>query len=206
MALLADQRGDEEEAAILYSEAVAKKPDWEEAWFRLGYIQLHQGDYPASIEAFTECLKKRSDWADAQLNLGLAYWWSGERESARASLEKAYSAQPSSLEVLRSLTALTVELNDLKKALDYQTKLNKLGDRSAELSYNLGIALQEANRFEEAAKAYREALSINPSFAEAHLNLGHALKELGQDEEAKASWEQAISEPNPNSPTTISNP
>jgi tetratricopeptide (TPR) repeat protein len=74
----------------------------------------------------------------------------------------------------------------------YQAKLNQLGDRSPELSYNLGIALQHGKRLEDAAKAYSHALQTNPSFAEANLNLGHVLKSLGKEAEARACWDKAL--------------
>ena len=74
----------------------------------------------------------------------------------------------------------------------YQAKLDQLGDRSAELSYNLGVALQIAKRPEDAANAYTQALQTNPNFAEANLNLGHVLKSLGKAAEARACWDKAL--------------
>ena len=189
----ADQQGDTEEAAILYTEAVSKKPDWEEAWFRLGYWQLQQQDYASSIEAFDNCVKLRPEWVDAQLNLAIAYWRKGDKTPARAALEKAHAAQPKSALILRALTALATELNDLDEAASYHAKLLQMGDKSPELSYNLGIALQSAMRLEDAAKAYSDALASDPEFAEANLNLGHVLNSLGKEDEARAYWDKALS-------------
>jgi tetratricopeptide (TPR) repeat protein len=158
----------------------------------LGYWQLQQQDYASSIEAFENCVGRRPDWSDAQLNLAIAYWRKGEQAPARKALEKAHASQPKSADILRALTSLTIEMNDLDKATAYQAKLNQLGDRSAELSYNLGVALQIAKRLEDAAKAYTEALQTNPNFAEANLNLGHVLKSLGRETEAGACWDKAL--------------
>jgi tetratricopeptide (TPR) repeat protein len=107
-------------------------------------------------------------------------------------LEKAHAAEPKSVEVLRALAVLTTELNDLDKAIAYQVKLNQLGDRAAEVPYNLGIALFKADRAGDAEKAFRQALSLKPDFAEATLNLGHALKAMGQDAPAREYWEKAL--------------
>ena len=68
-----------------------------------------------------------------------------------------------------------------------------MGDKSPELSYNLGIALQSAMRLEDAAKAYSDALANDPEFAEANLNLGHVLNSLGKEDEARACWDKALS-------------
>ena len=45
----------------------------------------------------------------------------------------------------------------------------------AEAHSNLGNALQELGRLEEAVASYRKALAIKPDYAEAHHNLAHPL-------------------------------
>jgi protein O-GlcNAc transferase len=71
-------------------------------------------------------------------------------------------------------------------------KLEQLGERSAELNYNIGVLLQQSNLQEDAARSYRRATEEKPEFAEALLNLGHALEALGQEEEARGYWQQAV--------------
>ena len=58
--------------------------------------------------------------------------------------------------------------------------------------YNLGYALQERGRLEEAVACYRRSLQIQANFAEPHVNLGNALKELGRMDEAVASYGRAL--------------
>ncbi|MEW6558159.1 MAG: tetratricopeptide repeat protein [Elusimicrobiota bacterium] len=47
---------------------------------------------------------------------------------------------------------------------------------SIEAHNNLGILLYNSNRFEEAEKAYRNAIRINPNFVNAYTNLGNLFK------------------------------
>jgi Tfp pilus assembly protein PilF/2-polyprenyl-3-methyl-5-hydroxy-6-metoxy-1,4-benzoquinol methylase len=62
---------------------------------------------------------------------------------------------------------------------------------------NLGNALKQLGRFEDAAASYRRALKSKPDFAMAHINLGNVQKELGQLDGAAASYRQALKiEPN----------
>jgi len=61
-----------------------------------------------------------------------------------------------------------------------------------ELSYNVGVLLQDAGRTDDAAKALERAVQAKPGFGEALLNLGHVLKGLGQDDKAKACWREAV--------------
>jgi len=58
--------------------------------------------------------------------------------------------------------------------------------------YNLGLALLDRGRVEEAATRFREAMALQTDYAEAHCNLGHCLAELGQFEEATVHCRRAL--------------
>jgi protein O-GlcNAc transferase len=57
---------------------------------------------------------------------------------------------------------------------------------------NLGVALKQQGRLEEAIAACRQAIAIKPDYAEAHFNLGNALYDQGKLEEAVTAYRQAI--------------
>ena len=58
--------------------------------------------------------------------------------------------------------------------------------------YNFALALQRADRVQEAIGHYEQALRIKPDDAEAHYNLGTALESVGKTQEAIAHWQEAI--------------
>ncbi len=58
--------------------------------------------------------------------------------------------------------------------------------------FNLGAALQQKGRIEEAVAHLRKALQANPRSYLAHTNLGAALQELGQTEPAINHYRQAL--------------
>ena len=64
--------------------------------------------------------------------------------------------------------------------------------RYAEAHNNLGVALMEAGRVEEAAACCRRAVELKPDYAEAHNNLGNVLKEQGMLDEAAACCRRAV--------------
>lgn len=64
--------------------------------------------------------------------------------------------------------------------------------RDAEAHSNLGHALQDAKRLDEAIASFRQALALQPGLAEAHNNLGTALREQGQRDEAMACFQAAL--------------
>ena len=57
---------------------------------------------------------------------------------------------------------------------------------------NLGIALKDEGRINEAIQHYEEALRIMPDYAEAHNNLGFALYEQGRVDDAIRHYEEAL--------------
>jgi protein O-GlcNAc transferase len=57
---------------------------------------------------------------------------------------------------------------------------------------NLGVALKNAGRPDEAVASYLRAIQLQPELADAHFNLGNVLKELGRFEDAAGSYRRAV--------------
>jgi tetratricopeptide (TPR) repeat protein len=62
----------------------------------------------------------------------------------------------------------------------------------AEAYNNLGVALAQTGKIEEAIARFEQALRINPDFADAHTNLGNALRLAGRIPEAIEHFEQVV--------------
>jgi ADP-heptose:LPS heptosyltransferase len=58
---------------------------------------------------------------------------------------------------------------------------------------NLGNALKDLNKFEEALASYEHALSLKPDYAEAYHNMGTVFSALGKVEDAMKSYNKALS-------------
>jgi tetratricopeptide (TPR) repeat protein len=73
---------------------------------------------------------------------------------------------------------------------EYKNKL--LDPNHANAHYNLGTALYDQGKIEEAIAAYRQAIQLDPNRATTHYYLGVALDYQGKIEEAIAAYRQAI--------------
>ncbi len=104
------------------------------------------------------------DWLEALVNLGQAQWRSGDFEDAKATLLQAVAKHPQSVDALRVLAALSVEMGDYIQALDAESKLQELGEPIPELAFNIGVLLEKSNLYEDAARTYRRAADEKAGF------------------------------------------
>jgi protein O-mannosyl-transferase len=58
--------------------------------------------------------------------------------------------------------------------------------------YNLGIALNDRGKTDEAMAHYQRAIELRPSYAEAHYNVGRLLAQNGQFDDAVIHYEKAL--------------
>lgn len=79
-----------------------------------------------------------------------------------------------------------------KEALGALQKAAEFLPSDAEAQHNLGLALQDLGRFDDAAACYRRALKISPDNPEIHNSLGTALQEIGQHDAAIKCYKRVL--------------
>lgn len=65
------------------------------------------------------------------------------------------------------------------------------GQQTAEDWNNKSVALYELGKYDEAIRAYDEAVKLDPQYAEAWYNKGAALEALGRDTQAQTAFAKA---------------
>ena len=167
-----EQQGERNRAEKLYERIAGEAPEASDAVFRLGYLRLLRGDYPASAMAFQLCIERRPEWSEAWLNAGIAFARCGDPVAARRHFQEALMLCPDSAAAVRGLAAVALEQQDYAEAFDLHCRLIELGERSAGLYYNAGLLCQQRGMPADAVQFYRQALAEDPQFADALLHLG----------------------------------
>ncbi len=104
--------------------------------------------------------------------LGLAQEAEGKLVEARSTLERAYSADPSSVVPLVDLARVANASKDYRGALGYLAHARVMRPRDASLAYEFGITCAQLNLFGEARKAISEAVAMEPENPRYNLGMG----------------------------------
>ena len=143
-----------------------KSAEWNpkdwQAWYYLGRTKYNENRFEEAIAAFNECLKLDPKNVKAEDNLGLCYAALGRSEEAITAYRTAIAWQS------QSVTKYPGPLLDL------------------------GSALIETNRTEEAVSYLVQAADISPADFTVHRELGKAYLRLNETKKAQAELEKAI--------------
>ncbi len=111
---------------------------------------------------------------------------------------------PGQLDALLQRATLLQRLMRLEEAVSIARMAVAFHRDEARAHHALGLALVKSGRFVDAAVAFAEALTRDPSAVESWLNRGVALKEAGDLAEAEASYRRALSL-SPRDPVVLNN-
>ena len=85
-----------------------------------------------------------------------------------------------------------IQQGKIEKGIQELKKSISLKPENVFAHSNLGNALKDLKRYDEALTSYDKALQINPNYADIHNNRGSILKKLKKYNEALASYEKAL--------------
>ncbi|MGE5209488.1 MAG: adenylate/guanylate cyclase domain-containing protein [Alphaproteobacteria bacterium] len=186
-----------------FNQAIAKDPDYALAYAMLAQAWLLLPAYdggspkecvPPAEAAIQKALALDETSSEAHAALGnLHAIFQFNFSAARAEFERALQLNPNdvtahhwfALNVLAPLGESAQEVAEMRRALE-------LDPLSLIINSNLGFALIQAGRLDEAIAQLRKTIEMDAGFPSAHGNLGNALELKGQIPEAMAEYEKAI--------------
>jgi tetratricopeptide (TPR) repeat protein len=137
----------------------------------------------------------------ALMNLGNYYAAKGEQSQALQLLDRTLELKPDRSDVYNNIGLVYNNTKEYPKAETYIRKglaIDKGNDANgtAEMYNNLGVALANQGRFDEAIASYNQALKLRGDYPEALSNLGGAYVAVNEPRKAIELFSEAVSADN----------
>lgn len=183
-------------AEFYYRESVRLQPDNAQNLYNLGLVALKQGKKEESISLFKRALDSGTNDPEIYIKQGEALESLNMPSLALESYRKALAIQPSNLDALFAMGDLLYRRGDYIQAEEAFRKIISItpGDSYTEAALvNLGILLDEMQRYSEAISSLERVLELNPKNYNAYYNLGMVYLHSGQGSRAIQYWQKASS-------------
>jgi TolB-like protein/DNA-binding winged helix-turn-helix (wHTH) protein/tetratricopeptide (TPR) repeat protein len=188
-------------------EAVARDPNFAQAWAQLAdsyilYAAYAGKSYPGkrSIEgarpakaAAERAVSLDNGSADAHTAIGLLDEGEWKWQEAGLEYETAIRLNPNLARAHQLYAAYLSAIRRHDESVRQMLLAQQLDPISLIIRTNVGVVLERAHRFEDAAAACGRVLDLDPGFAPAHMCLGGSYEYLGRYKEAIAEFKKALS-------------
>ena len=193
LGLLYRDMGKYDNAIESFNKAIQIDPYYHFAYFNLGTAYELSGQKDKAIEFYQKTIGIKPDFADAYNYLGNIYSDKSEYEKAIESYQKAIELAPDNAWYHHNIGLSYGKFNNFKKATEHLEKAVKLNpdliDTHMLLATSYGGSL---GQYEDAIRAYKEVIRLNPNNADAYYGIGLTYSILKQHREAKEAFEHAI--------------
>lgn len=160
----------------------------------LGNVLQGMGLFQESIVWHTRAIEPELDQAATYASLGGLYAKQERWQLAIDTYQRVLQLDPGYAEAYRSLASIYAQLGQREIELEHRYQAVLLHPQWATPSnqLELGNALREINKLDEALDCYNRAIQLQPNLYEAHYNKGVMLVEQGQPQNAQASFERVL--------------
>jgi tetratricopeptide (TPR) repeat protein len=172
------------DAGHYLEEALKMDPENIEVRYHLGRVRYQQNLFDQATAAFEEVLKRDSRNVKAEANLGLCLEGLNQMEPALAAYRKAIEWDKSSPvhneQPYLNLGILLGKSNRSDEAVPFLTRASEINSKSSQIRYELGKALFNLGRLQDAEAATQEAVRLNPKDSTAHYLLARIYHRMGK--------------------------
>lgn len=191
-AIAAHQRGDLQQAGVLYLEILEVEPDHFDALHLLGVYALQSGDAQAACDLIGRAVEVNPNEALAFSNLGVALQRLKRFDDALRAYQNALRINPEHLTALSNCGSTLQEMQRFGDAVIFFERALRIKPDYQEALNNLGNSLTALQRPDEALIVLERALELNQAYVTALYNRGNALRQLNRAEEAVLSYRRAL--------------
>src|SRR5882762_2069602 len=127
-----------------------------------------------------------------RLQTGLALHRAGRLAEAEACYQRVLAVEPENADALHLIGNIAYQVGRHDVAVAMIGQAIRRNGRNPLYFSNLGLALGNQGRLDEALTRFEQALVLKPDYAEAHHNRGNVLTALNRHVEALASYDRAL--------------
>jgi Flp pilus assembly protein TadD len=159
------------EARRAVLEAGRRMPDQAGPWTTQGEIDLRENHPVEAVASFREALQRAPGDTGARTNLGVALARTGDRAGALQAFEQVTQRAPTVGQAWNGLGVMRLGMSDPEGAIGPLEHASRLLPDDPNPPMNLGLAYERLQRWNEAARSFRETLRRAPNheLAASHL-------------------------------------
>ena len=154
--------------------------------------KLQANDFDGAVAAFDALLLKNPNLPEAHYNKGFALYQKKDYAAAEASLKRALEVRADYNEARALLSNIYTVQGQKDKAVEIMSSGAGAGTDPKQL-FNLGLALLNTGKTEEATQAFLKAEAADPSNPELQYYLGTAALNSGKTDECVTRLEKYLS-------------
>jgi tetratricopeptide (TPR) repeat protein len=175
-----------------WHEAIKVKPDFDHAYFNLGYHYYQKEFMREAIRALSEAARINPDAADTHHYLGLSYQATNQLQDAIAEFKKAIELKPREPDYHYNLANASYDSGDFAVAADEWAITLGLRENDSKARNNYCDALLQLGRYDEGLCEIEKVLSSEPDYPPALCTKGELLEKVGRVEEAKGLFARVL--------------
>jgi tetratricopeptide (TPR) repeat protein len=186
------QKREYTEAIRYYSEAIAKKPDFADAYNNRGLAKFRNDDREGALADYTRAIDADPDFGTAYFNRAEVRLETGDAAGSVADLERIGKQYNDSTFYQTRLADAYVRLNKTAQAQVAYDRALQLDPTNVEALTNRGAFYFSQKAYDAAGQDVRRALQLNPKQDAALNNQSLLLARAGKFEEALNYVQQAL--------------
>jgi Flp pilus assembly protein TadD/peroxiredoxin len=166
------QHGYLDEAAASFAQVIVARPDYPEAYYNLGTLNLQRHNFAEARRNLEQALKLHPNYPEAWNNLGMMAAQQGNADEAIRNFRQSLSLRPDYTTALLNLGNLYRRQGNLEAAQKSLTRALQIQPDDPETNYSLGMFYAQQNQLDQAQTFLEKALALRPGYSEAANNLG----------------------------------
>ncbi len=188
------ERNNFTEAEAYLKQAVSIRPGDATNHYNLGLAYLRQNKTAEAMEELTKAESLGEGNAAIMEKIGEEYYNAKNYDRSLDIFNRLRKNNARNVKILSRIADIYYQKGEMDGAYEAYRRITTIepATENARAAYvNMGIILDDTQRFDEAIEAYEKALAISPKDASTHYNMGIAYKHAGKPELAVRAWKQA---------------